>query len=160
MSVIETSTSLNAEPLPNLYGEDLCLWANHNAALLRERRFDALDIEHLIEELTDMSKSDQRALYSHLKNLLMHLLKWQFQDNIQIKSWQYPVVNARLEIKDLLKDSPSLHPRMVAEFVNIYNDAKLLASVETGLAIDTFPATNPYSLEQVLDSNWLPNASN
>ena len=156
MSAIALNRKLSVEPMPNLYAQDLCLWADHNASLLRERRFEGLDIEHLIEELTDMSKSDQRALYSHLKNLLMHLLKWQFQATIQSKSWQYSIVNARLEIKDLLKDSPSLHPRMMAEYANIYNDAKLLASIETGIAIGTFPVANPYTIEQALDASWLP----
>ena len=139
-----------------LYAQDLCLWADHNATLLREGRFDSLDIEHLIEELTDMSKSDQRALYSHLKNLLMHLLKWQFQTEQQSKSWQYSIVNARLEIKDLLKDSPSLRPRIDGEFANIYNDARLLASIETGLDFAIFPANCPYTLEQTLDASWMP----
>ena len=156
MSITSQDKTITDKQTAFLYSQDLCLWADHNATLLRERRFDGLDIENLIEELTDMSKSDQRALYSHLKNLLMHLLKWQFQATIQSKSWQYSIVNARLEIKDLLKDSPSLHPRMMAEYANIYNDAKLLASIETGIAIGTFPVANPYTIEQALDASWLP----
>jgi hypothetical protein len=62
-----------------LYDQDLSVWANRNADLLHQRQFDDVDFEHLIEELRDMGKSDQRAIYSHLRNLLMHLLKWQFQ---------------------------------------------------------------------------------
>jgi hypothetical protein len=44
------------------------------AQLLRERKFEQVDWEHIIEEIEDMSKSEKRALQSFLETLLMHLL--------------------------------------------------------------------------------------
>ena len=35
---------------PGLYASDFYVWAEEQAALLRARRFDALDLDHLIEE--------------------------------------------------------------------------------------------------------------
>ncbi|MFZ1234403.1 MAG: DUF29 domain-containing protein [Thiofilum sp.] len=61
------------------YDQDLYTWSLQQAQLLRERKFDQVDWEHIIEEIEDMSKSEKRALQSFLETLLMHLLKWQYQ---------------------------------------------------------------------------------
>ena len=57
------------------YDEDLYGWAIHNAQLLRQKRFAEIDYEHIAEELEDMGKSERRGLESHVKNVLLHLLR-------------------------------------------------------------------------------------
>jgi hypothetical protein len=52
--------------------------AKTNADLLKAGQFGQLDIEHLLDELSDMDRSEQRALESCLRVLLAHLLRWQF----------------------------------------------------------------------------------
>ena len=37
----------------NLYDEDFYVWAMKQAELLRDKRFDELDLAHLIEEVED-----------------------------------------------------------------------------------------------------------
>lgn len=150
------TTALDAQAVAALYDEDLCVWAATNAELLRQGKYQQLDIAHLIEEIEDMGKNDQRSLASHLRNLLMHLLKWQYQANIQSRGWQSSVINARVEIERLLKDSPSLRGAMAQLLELEYVPARRLASVETQLPIKTFPIPCPYSLEQVLNEDWLP----
>jgi hypothetical protein len=44
------------------------------------------------------------------------------------------------------------------EFENCYQGARKLASVETGIAIATFPLENPFAIAQVLDEDYLPDA--
>ena len=144
------------EPSAALYDQDLSAWAAHNAQLLRNGQFNELDIEHLIEELDDMGKSEQHAIVSHMRILLMHLLKWQFQTNLRSSSWRYSIANARIEIADLLSASPSLQRLPQTELPRVYLQARRLASTETGLPPTTFPSTCPYELEQVLDEEWLP----
>ena len=41
-------------------------------------------------------------------------------------------------------------------YVEAYADARARASAETGLPEGTFPRTSPYSLEQALDPDFLP----
>ena len=43
--------------LSRLYQNDYSAWATRHAELLRAGRYAELDIEHLLEELSDMSKS-------------------------------------------------------------------------------------------------------
>ena len=139
----------------SLYEQDLSAWAAHNAQLLRNGQFNDLDVEHLIEELDDMGKSEQHAIVSHMRILMMHLLKWQFQANLRSSSWRYSIVNARIEIADLLSASPSLQRLPQTELPRVYLQARRLASTETGLLPATFPLICPYELEQVLDEEWL-----
>lgn len=58
---------------------DYQAWLVQQAARLRAHRFAALDCEAIAEELEDMGRSERRAVEDHLKNLLLHLLKWSRQ---------------------------------------------------------------------------------
>ena len=58
-----------------LYEQDFYAWTQAQAALLEGRQFDALDLPHLVEEITSLGKSEQRQLYDRLIVLLTHLLK-------------------------------------------------------------------------------------
>jgi hypothetical protein len=70
----QPSQKASPEPDSPSYEQDLVAWAFENARLLREDRFDGLDVENIAEELEDMGRSAKRALASHLRVLLLHLL--------------------------------------------------------------------------------------
>ena len=44
-------------------------------------------------------------------------------------------------------------------FSEAYQDARYEAEAETGLSIATFPDSVPYTVENVLDASWLPDAA-
>ena len=58
-----------------LYETDYNQWVNETVQQLRERQFDGIDWDNLIEEIEDMGKSQKRALESFLTRLVEHLLK-------------------------------------------------------------------------------------
>ncbi len=155
-AIVQPVAHVSAVPIISLYERDLYAWAQTNARLLKERRFEELDIEHLIEEIEDMGRSEQRAVMSHLRNLLIHLLKWQFQPELRSKSWRFSISNARIEIAALLAESPSLRDLPANRLVECYVGARSLAADETGLNGATFPENCPYPIQSVLDQDWLP----
>ena len=53
-----------------LYQTDYAAWAKRHVELRRARRFGELDIEHLLDELSDMSKNERRELKSRLLILM------------------------------------------------------------------------------------------
>ena len=57
------------------YDEDVILWSKEQAALLRSGRFAQLDIEHLVDEIEDVGRCEQRELANRMAVLLAHLLK-------------------------------------------------------------------------------------
>lgn len=80
----------------SLYDRDLQDWIAQTIQHLQNREFDRLDIEHLIEELVDLGKSEKNALKSNLTILLAHLLKLRVQADVpdtMKASWYSSVIN-------------------------------------------------------------------
>jgi hypothetical protein len=69
--------------------------------------------------------------------------------------WLGEIRTFRREIKDELKDSPSLKPYILEIFDECYQDARLEASDRSQLPLDIFPLIPIGSLEQILE-DWLP----
>lgn len=140
------------------YESDVAAWANQQAALIRSRQFNLLDLEHLAEEIEDVSKSEQRELAHRMAVLLMHLLKWEFQPLRRGNSWLRTIRDQRDDIKDHLDDVPSLRPKISDEkwIRSAYRSAVAKAAKETNIDADKFPETCPWSMVDVLTDGWLP----
>lgn len=138
------------------YEDDVVAWANDQARLLREGLLDLLDIEHLAEEIEDVGKSERRELANRMAVLLAHILKWQLQPERRGPSWQITIRNQRRGIVRRLDKTPSLKPELEdAEWwIDVWDDATAQVASETGLS--GFPEACPWSPEQVLAADWLP----
>ena len=141
------------------YEVDYALWCAEQGALLREGRFDALDRENFAAEIESLGRSDRREIENRLKVLLAHLLKWQFQPEQQMAGWRVTVREQRTQIAKTIKESPSLSRYPSEVLPEEYASARADAADETGLPEDTFPAECPFTIEQVLDPHWLPEAA-
>lgn len=141
---------------PKLYEIDYSQWLEGTVALLRDHSFSQLDLPHLIEELETLGRSEKRVLRSHLRILLLYLLKWQYQPAKRSSSWQASLRNARREIEDILRDSPSLKSHLVDSVSWCYLRSRKDAARETGLQIGTFPQDCPYPLGQILNEDCWP----
>ncbi|WP_413175446.1 DUF29 domain-containing protein [Anabaena azotica] len=138
-----------------LYDQDYSLWLETTIEKLREHQFQAVDIENLIEELETLGRSEKKALRSYLRLIVMHLLKWQYQPEKRSKSWQITIRDNRFEIEEALQDSPSLKPQLTELLTQCYPRAVMEASEETGLPVSTFPTSCHFTIEQILDQNFL-----
>jgi len=90
------------------YEQDVVVWAEQQARLLHEGRFEQLDIEHIAEEIEDVGKSEQRGLANGMAVLLSHLIKWQRQAERRGASWEVSLRNQRRGISRRLEETPSL----------------------------------------------------
>ena len=92
---------------------------------------------------------------------MMHLLKWQYQPDRRTTSWEVTLSNCRDSIQDCLEDSPSLQRFLRDEewVAKYYRRARRDAAKETQLKMDEFPQECPYTLEQMLDDDFLPDLS-
>ncbi len=145
--------------ISNLYDSDYQLWLENTINQLRRGDFQSVDWQNLLEELADLGKNNRRALESLLTRLLEHLLKltyWQSQRDYNQAGWKKEIRNFRLQIADLLEDSPSLKSYLREILAKCYLDARNLLIDETQLDPSIFPVELLASLEEILDQNWLP----
>jgi hypothetical protein len=138
------------------YHQDFHAWLVQTAGLIRAGQFDAIDAEHVAEELEAMGKSEKRELLSRLTVLLAHLLKWQFQPARRSRSWKNTLLTQRIDIHELLEDSPSLKTEILDKISAAYEKAVLAAEDETGIDQRNFPNACPFTLEQILDKEFFP----
>jgi len=145
-----------ATDLSSLYDEDFFEWTRRSAELLRAGRYEHADIEHIAEEIEDMGKRDLKELNSRVQVLVAHLLKWQLQPAKRSRSWSGTIVTQRIEIEADLKQSPSLKRKVRSGLPDNYAKAVRRAIAETGLLESQFPADCPFTVEQILDPEFLP----
>ncbi len=139
-----------------LYDQDFYAWAHEQAGLLRAGKLTQADIEHIAEEIESMGKTEKRELVSRLSILLLHLLKWQYQPGHRGASWQATIRVQRRDLGRHLRDNPSLKAVVPEAITDAYGDAIIEAGAETGLSESTFPASCPWSFEQVMADNFWP----
>lgn len=149
------ATAACAARVIETYDADFFEWTRSTAMLLRQRRFKDLDVEHAAEEIEDMGKREYKELGSRLQVLIAHLLKWKLQPRKRSRSWRATIVTQRIEIHPTLRDSPSLRPRLLADLDAHYADSVKRAAAETGLRVSAFPARCPFSMEQILDEDFM-----
>jgi len=142
----------------SLYESDFYGWIQHQAAMLRARNLTGLDVDNLLEEMETMGRSEKRSLKSSLSVLLMHLLKWEHQPNYRDRSWQLTIQEQRIQVRRIIKDSPSLKYRMEEIIEDAWEEARVKAEKETRIDQNTFPDICPWSLEQMLDDAFWPGA--
>ncbi|MCC5617232.1 DUF29 domain-containing protein [Nostoc sp. CHAB 5836] len=142
------------------YKADFNLWIEQTAQLLRSHSWHEIDVEHLIEEVEGLGKSERRAIASQLTRLLLHLLKWQYQPQRRSDSWLDSITDSRTQIELAILDSPSLKSYPTEQLEESYQRARRQVAKQTELLISVFPEKCPFSVELVLDEDWLPEASN
>jgi sugar-specific transcriptional regulator TrmB len=139
--------------------EDFHGWLLDQAAALRARDYEALDCDHLAEELEIMGARERREMKDRLITLQEHLLKLKFEpaEVHRHNSWRNTIEETRERIGDILEDSPGIFQgkpdQMLAE---TYKRARKAAARSSGLPVSTFPEECLWTYEQVMDENFFP----
>ena len=150
--------------LSGLYDRDFLLWTEAQAAVLRHAKDSnlPLDWENLAEEIESLGKSQRAALRSHLRRILRHLFKLDASPAIELHpGWETSIRDARVEIADILQDSPSLRREVEQSITKQTAVAAALAAAdlrghgESPDAVQARLEKGGFSTEQVLE-DWLP----
>lgn len=152
------ATRIETSPRP-LYEEDVHAWAGQQAALLRARRFDELDLERLIDEVEEVGASLKRSARSRMRRIIEHLLKLDHSPAKDPRGgWYDTVLTQRSDLRDEL--TPSITRELHAELPELYGRARSDAAVSLrkhneNTAADALPGNRPYTLDQIT-GDWLP----
>ncbi|AMW27303.1 MULTISPECIES: DUF29 domain-containing protein [Arthrospira] len=144
--------------LQELYKTDGYLWLQQTVELLKEKDFQDLDLDGLIEELESLGRSEFNKARSLLRQIIIHLLLleyWEKEYERNHRHWQAEIIAFR---DDLIHElTASLKNKLILELDSIYHVAVSFVSKKTGLSKSLFPANCPYSFEELLEENWYPN---
>lgn len=141
--------------LETLYQADYVLWLEKTIDQLRHRDLDGLDIEHLLEELEDLGREQRNAVVSLLDQIIRHLLLlsyWQAEVPRNHTHWQGEIYNFRVQLGDRL--TQTLYNYLEVRLEDIYKRSLKAVQIKTDNQV-SFPMTCPYSLDQLLDIDWL-----
>ena len=140
--------------LTNLYETDFYAWTLEQSQLLQQGKWQALDIENLVEEIESLGKQQRQELRNFLGVVIGHLLKWDYQSEHRSKSWKATIREQRKEVLRLLKDNPSLQPYLQEAIADAYEAGLAIVVRETPLDYKDLPSECPYSVEQILDLSF------
>lgn len=138
------------------YTRDLYRWSQEQAQAIRDGRWDAIDRENVAEEIESVGKSEFDRLVGALRGLMLHVLLWDRLPEHRSRSRAHSIGHQRNEIRDLLNDSPSLHARLALAMTRGYRQARIDALQATELDDDAFPATCPYSFDDLTARRFSP----
>lgn len=145
--------------LASLYDLEYEQWLARTISLLKENRFNELDKDHLIEELEDLSRREKKTVERFLEQIIRHLLLWQYwtaEHDYNANHWQAEIMSFRTQINEDL--TQNLRNHLQDNQVKIYEKALNYVKQKTGYEVD-FPEKCPYTLDQLLEMNWLPEKS-
>ena len=147
----ESKQNLQVNIPVNQYELDFYAWTQEQAKSLSLGKWQALDIENLVEEILSLGKQQKQELRNRLGVLIGHLLKWDYQSELRGKSWKATIREQRDEILDILKENPSLKPYLDEAIQKGFRQGINLVLRETPLDIDDLPSECPYAIAQILD---------
>jgi hypothetical protein len=110
---METKT----QNLKELYEKDFYLWVQENLRLLKNKEYDLVDWENLLEEIEDMGQRYLDSVVSFMAVILEHLYKWEnFRDREYVgHSWIRSINNARNELEGIFERHPSIRKKSAEE---------------------------------------------
>ena len=148
----------------DLYERDFVAWTRAQVAALRRLRHARpnapLDLEHLIEEVADLGKSERDTVRSHVRTIIERCLKLRYAPARDPRpGWISTIGRPRTALEDKL--SPSLRRDLRAALPRLYAQARRDVARDLALfgeaeAAASLPEANPFSLDQVLRHDWYP----
>jgi hypothetical protein len=144
---------------PDPYEHDFVAWARAQAEALRARRFDALDLKRLAEEVEELGSGPRNTLRSRLRRIMSHLVKLEHSPaEAPRRGWEASVTEGRADIETVL--TSTLRAEIGADLAALYQRARRDAERELrryreDTAADDLPAGCPWDLDTLL-GDWLP----
>lgn len=141
--------------LKNLYEIDDYQWLEETIKVLKNRQFEALDLENLIEELEELGREKRNAVASLLEQIIRHLLMYQYwtaEREFNANHWEAEIYSFKTQLNRLLTTNLSNYLQNNIE--TIYQSS--LKYVQKKTKLKNLPLNNPYSFNDLLDQDYLP----
>jgi Domain of unknown function DUF29 len=142
-----------------LYEEDFYAWTREQTRHLRARRFGAVDLAHLIEEVEELGDARRDAVLGNARIIIEHLLKLEHGPAQDPRNgWRATVREhrARLELQLTPRLRQILHDELSRVFAIARRNADgALRDHGEDAPAAALPDRCPYTLDQ-LTGDWRP----
>jgi len=142
-----------------LYEQDFYVWTEVQAELLRQRRFETLDLANLIEEVEGLADTKLSVVLNSARVVMEHLLKLQHspaQDPRNV--WRASLREHRRRVQiDLTPRIGQILAQELPRFYAMARDDAAAGMRDHGeaAAAAALPADCPYEVDQ-LTGDWWP----
>lgn len=101
------------QSLKELYEKDFYLWVQENLKLLKNKEYDLVDWENLLEEIEDMGQRHYDAMVSYMAVIMEHLYKWEnFRYSQDMgHDWIETIYTHRRQVARIFRKYPSLRAK-------------------------------------------------
>lgn len=139
--------------LKNDIDQEYDSWLLEQAKLLRQRDFEHLDIENLIEELEALVRGEKSSVEQFTYLIMLHLLLieyWYEESEYNRNNWESEITGFRLQLNNKLTTNLRNHLEKRLDF--LYSKAYQAAVKKTKSSIngDRFPQERKYSLKDII----------
>jgi hypothetical protein len=152
--------TLSRPPTSELYENDFALWAERQAAILRAKRFDELDLKNPIDEVEDLGRRERDMVESQTETILEHLLKLELSPaDRPRRGWLVTVDKQRAKLARKL--TMTLRHHLETALPTLYAGLRRPVARQLekdGVSPDEMPGVCPYTLDQILDPDWYPDS--
>ncbi len=129
-------------------------WLLEQAQLLRDRNFQHLDIDNLVEEIEALVRGEKSSVEQFAYLIMLHLLLieyWYEQSEWNRNHWEAEITGFRLQLNNKLTTNLRKHLAQRLDF--LYSKAYQAAVKKTKSSIngDRFPPERKYSLEDIIN---------
>lgn len=151
--------ALKQPPVADGYEDDFFAWTQVQAEMLEQQRFDALDLDNLIDEIASLGREQVHSVESHIIRIAEHLLKLAVSGNRDPRAvWAATVSEQRRRLARRLKMNPSLRGRVPELLAENWGD--IVSGASEGLLRDAERALAallpPFTVEQLVDPDFFP----
>lgn len=140
---------------PTSHDSDFYTWVQEQTALLRAGRVEALDLDNIAEELSDVGLNEYYRLQSAVEIILLHMIKWDHQPERRTRSWALSIAEHRERALIQLRKSPGLKSSLEEVQQDAFRLARLGAARQMKRPQKTLPTDCPYAWDDILNRPFL-----
>src|SRR5215471_8479875 len=145
------SRTAKKQPASSLYESDFHAWTRAQASAIAEHRWSEVDAANVADEIGSLGLELEREIGDRVEILLSYLLKWRQLAEYRGFAWKENIDRQRQELDELLAENPSLRGQRDHYVAQAYEDARRRLKYETYFFSADFPASCPFTVEEVFD---------